>query len=296
MKPLVTLMIPFGSNPSPEWCFSFADILPPMNGSMYRTKLVNAERGFARTKLCYDAWKRGSKFGQFLDADNTVPANMIRMLMFELENADPDVMVIGGIYTTKTLPPVPLVYKTIGDGPFYRWKLGEVFPVELVATGMMMIRMELFDNLEDPRPIVDKTKSSKTHGEIIGFDNPWFKEIRGVEEAKHYGLLPEDYKGSEFLCNDDGFFCHKVISAGYKILAHGGCLGLHWDDKGTAYCLPDNSYAIKHEMLRRFSVAPSSQDEYVERLMEVYRSIYGYSEFTPKEDTEETLKKLSTGA
>lgn len=296
LKPLVTLMIPFGRNPSPEWCFSFADILGPMNGSMLRSKIVAKERGFARTKLLHDAWKRGSKFAQFLDDDNTVPANMIRKFLFEFENCDDDVMVIGGIYTTKTIPPQILIYRKIGEGPFYRWKFGQIFPVELIPTGMMMIRTELCEHLEDPKPIIDKNKSSETHDEIIGFENPWFREIRSVEEGKQYGLLPEDYKGADFSSNDDGFFCHHVIKAGYKILADGGILGLHWDEKGTAYAIPDNCYTFKSEYMRRYPEPATSQDEYEQRCMAIYRSIYGYTDMKIERKREEVLEKMSTGA
>lgn len=282
-------MVPFSRNPSPEWAFSFASILGPMNGTMMLTKIVNAERGFARTKLAWDAWKRGSKYGLFIDDDNTVPPNIIRQLLFEFENADDDVMVIGGIYTTKTYPPMPLVYQNIGDGPFYRWKFGQVFPVELIATGMMCIKMELFDKLEDPDPTFDAQT-----GEIISFKQPWFKEIRGVEEGKKYGLIPENYEGRDFQSNDDGFFCNLVTSRGYKILAHGGCLGLHWDDEGTAYAIPDNSYAFKTEMQRRFPEPPKDQEEYEKRCMAIYRSLYGYSDFAVK-GQEEVLEKAGTG-
>lgn len=289
-KPLVTVMVPFSRNPSPEWCFNFASLLAPMNGTMMLTKLINQERGFARTKLCYDAWQRESKYGLFIDDDTTVPPNIIRMLLFEFENAEDDVMVIGGIYCTKTRPPLPLVYEKIGEGNFYRWKFNQVFPCELIATGMMMIKMELFDHLGDPKPI-----KRSGDGEIVDFERPWFKEIRGVEEGKEYGLLPEDYQGRDFASNDDGFFCHKVMTAGFKIMAHGGCLGLHWGDDGTAYALPDNSYAFKSEMHRRYPEPPRSQHEYTERAMSIYRSIYGYSEFVPEEKEEKVLEQTGTG-
>ena len=287
-KPLVTVMVPFSRNPSPEWAFSFASILGPMNGTMMLTKIVNKERGFARTKLAYDAWKRGSKYGLFIDDDNTVPPNIIRQLLFEFENQDDDVMVIGGIYTTKTYPPMPLVYQNIGDGPFYRWKFGQVFPCELIATGMMCIKMELFDKLYDPKPIYTGT-------EITGFESPWFKEIRGVEEGKKYDLIPQDYEGRNFESNDDGFFCNLVIKAGYKIMAHGGCLGLHWDDAGTAYAIPDNCYAFKTELQRKYPDLPKSQEEYEARCMAIYRSLYGYSDFAVKQEQDEVLEKAGTG-
>lgn len=271
MKPLVTLMIPFSRNPSPDWCFSFASILGPMNGTLNLTKTVNVDRELARERLVDDALAHGSKYGLFLDDDVTVPPNIIRQMVFEFENADDDVMVIGGIYCTKTQPAFPLVYKDIGDGPYYKWNLGQVFECDLIATGMMMIKMEVFKYLS----------------------KPWFKEIRTIEDGKKYGLVPDDYQGRDFSANDDGFFCHKVKEAGFKILAHGGCLGIHLDDKGTAYVLPDNTYPIKCAMNKKWSTPPKDQDEYVQRVMSIYREAYGYTDFVPEETD---LQKVALGA
>lgn len=264
-KPLVTTMVPFSRKVSPEWCFSLASLMPPMNGTIHLTKTVDKNpspenRAISRTILLENAEATGSKFGFFLDDDVTCPSSILRSLTFAFENADDDVGIVGGIYCTKTFPAIPLVYKTLGDGPFYKWRLKEVFPVELIATGMMMIKISILKDIP----------------------KPWFKEIHhDADEAKKDGLLSQDFMGHDFSVNDDGYFCHKVREAGYKILAHGGVLGLHWDDKDQAFMLPSESYPIQTEMARRFPVPTVDGDEYVKRVMTVYKSVYGYSELIP---------------
>ncbi len=260
-KPLVTIAIPFSRNVSPEWAISLRSIVEPMNGTLNLTKSVNMPRDEARDWLAEGALETGSKFLFFLDDDVTVPPNVLRALLYEFDNAPDDVAVIGGIYCTKTSPAMPLVYQTVGDGPFYKWRIGQVFPCELLATGMMMIKCDIFKKIAPP----------------------WFKEIHTVDDGKKYGLIPEDYKGYNFSVNDDGFFCHKVRESSHKILAHGGMLGVHWDAKGSAYLIPDSSYPIKAEIDKRWPEPPKDEAEYIKRVMTIYKMAYGYLDLLPME-------------
>ncbi len=263
MYPLVTMCIPFTRNVTPDWAFSLAAITAPMNATMERVRTVNRKRDLAREKMVDGGLERKTRFIMFLDDDVTVPANILRALLYQFSNLEDDVAVIGGIYCTKTSPAHPLVFKTLGDGPFYKWKLGEVFECDVVATGMMMIRADVFKNLP----------------------KPWFKDLEGVEEAKKYGVVPDDYPGHYFAITDDAFFCNKVKAAGYKVMAHGGVLGLHWDNKGTAYALPSDSYPVKTEVERRWpDTDPTNEKEYIKRVFAVYKDYYGATDIIPTED------------
>lgn len=263
MSPVVSICIPFSRNPLPDWSISLASIAPPMNASVQLARTVNMVRDAARDDLVEGARRAGSKFMQFLDDDVTVPPNILRMMLYEFSNVDDDVMVIGGIYCTKSSPATPLVFQEQGEGPFYKWALGEVFPCAIVAAGMMMIRMEVFDHLQ----------------------KPWFKDVDGVQEGKKYGLIPEDYNGTNFAINDDGFFCAKVRAAGFKVMAHGGVLGIHWNERGDAFLLPDTSYPIRKEITRRWGNVPPKDDlDYWQRVMAVYKDYYGYVDLLPVDD------------
>lgn len=266
--PLVTICIPFSRNPYPDWSISLASILPPFNGSVGLRRTINMERGEARDYLVEQSIKDRSKFTLFLDDDVTVPPNILRDLLFQIENADDDVMVIGGIYCSKTTPPQPLVFKTLGDGPFYKWKLNQVFECEAIATGMMLIRNEVF------------SKISK----------PWFRDIRSVEEAKEHNLIPIDSNIQNFEATDDVFFCRKVTEAGYKILAHGGVHGMHWNDDGTVFTLPIDSYPFMEFYLRKYGKEKTSEHEYTKRVMGILKHLYGPLDLLPIENDKHLSK------
>ena len=127
-----------------------------------------------------------------------------------------NVMVCGGIYCVKQDPPQPLVFMAPNDGPYWKWRVGDVFECWGLGTGCMMIRTDVFQHLE----------------------RPWFKTSSEVGFAE----------------TDDLYFCTKVANAGFKVKAHGGVLCKHWDVKNSLiYTLPKNSYPMglitKHEEL-----------------------------------------------
>ena len=261
MTPMVSVCIPFGRNPLPYWAVSLASINPPMNAMQQLACKINMKRDLAREELAEDSVKAGSKFMLFLDDDVTVPPAITRKLLYAFSNAPDDVMVIGGIYCTKTDPPIPLVFQKAMEGPYYKWKLGEVFECEIVATGMMMIRTEVFQHLS----------------------KPWFKDVDGVEEGRKYNLIGADYLGDNFSINDDGFFCHKVREAGFKVMAHGGVLGMHWDDNGGIYMLPDDAYPIMAEMRRKWGTQnrPPTDAEHLNLYKSIVQEYYGNYDFLP---------------
>ncbi len=262
INPLVTICIPFSRNVLPDWAISLASIAPPMNATFTIRRTIGQIRDEAREQMAEKAVEEKSEFILCLDDDVTVPPNIVRQLLFAFGEAPDDVMVIGGIYCTKTSPAIPLVFRKEGEGPFYKWKLGEVFPCEIIATGMMMIRTKVFE----------------------GMPKPWFKDVDGVEEGKKYGLIPDDFDVLNFGINDDGFFCKRVADQGCKVMAHGGVLGMHWDQKGTAYVLPDNSYPMKTEIERRWGrFDPSNGLEHYKRYMSLVKEFYGYTDLLPLE-------------
>ena len=262
LAPLVTVAIPFTRNPHPDWSISLASIVPPMNASHQIRRTINMKRGAARDHLVEQAIKDGSRFILCHDDDVTVPPSILRKLLFQFGNVDDDVVAIGGIYCTKSTPAEPLVFKKIGDGSFYKWKLGEVFECEAIATGMLLIKTEVFKHIP----------------------KPWFLDIETVEEAKEHNLIPQDHECFQFGITDDVYFCRKVFNAGYKCMAHGGVLGMHWDDKGTAYLLPDNSYPVKTEYEKRYGKEQVDEKEYWRRIMNIYRDYYGYVDILPIEN------------
>lgn len=209
---------------APEWALSMMNMKYPRNCRIGQYATKGLKRDEARVQLVEKAIAEDSEFVFFVDDDTAPPFDAVSKLMYELEISDPKVMVCGGIYTTKGAPTEPLVFKGQGLGPFWKWKFGEVFECWGIATGCMMIRTEVFKHIS----------------------KPWFRDIDDIAEVggdEHvYG---KDGKPDVFHMTDDLYFCKKVNDAGFKILAHGGVLPVHWDQKGVGHVLADDAYPVK---------------------------------------------------
>lgn len=216
--------IPFsGRYVAPEWALTMMHMRYPRNVRQGQYATKGLEREVARTTLVQKALDEKAEYLFFIDDDTAPPLDAPSLLMRELET-DPDAMVIGGIYTTKTDPEEPLVFLGQGHGPHWKWKFGDVFPCWGLGTGCMMIRTEVFNKIS----------------------KPWFRDISDIEEVgDDTQVFSKDGKPDIFRMTDDLYFCKKVIDAGYKILAHGGVLPVHWDQKGRGHVLPANSYPIR---------------------------------------------------
>lgn len=194
---------------------------PSTNWTMLPVKGV--KRDVAREGIAEKAIELGARNLLFIDDDNPPPPDTIYKLLQAMDSADDDVAVVAGIYCTKTNPPSPLVFQAEGGGPYWRWKRGDIFDCESIATGCMMIRTAA----------------------LAKIPKPWFKDVTSPSEAKQLGLLDADSQAIHFEMTDDIYFCRKVRAAGFRILAHGGVLPGHWDQNGNVYFLPDDSYPMR---------------------------------------------------
>lgn len=216
--------IPFsGRYVAPEWALSLMHLRYPRNCRTGQYAVKGLGREIARTKLVEKALSEDAEYLFFIDDDTAPPLDTISLLMRELDT-DPDAMVIGGIYTTKQEPIEPLVFMGQGKGPHWKWKYGEVFPCWGIATGCMMIRCEVFKKIP----------------------TPWFRDIDDIESVgEDTHVFGKEGKPDIFRMTDDLYFCKKVNDAGYKVLAHGGVLPVHWDQKGYGHTLPANAYPVR---------------------------------------------------
>lgn len=165
----------------------------------------------AREKLAEQAIELGAKYLWFVDDDTVPPPNTARRLIYVLDN-HPDIKAIGGVYCTKGEPAQPVIFRGMGSGSFWHWKVGDVFEVTGIGAGCLMINVDVFKKLE----------------------KPWF-------EFKQY--YSTDPKQPSIYISEDISFCNKVRDAGYKIFAHGGVLCDHFDvNTGETYQLPTDSY------------------------------------------------------
>lgn len=197
----------------PEWALSLALLQTAPNVKVMYLATKGVRRDEARDELLEKARSIGARYALMLDDDTPPPPDTILKLQYVMDNAADDVAIVGGIYCSKSVPAHPLVFKDSVNGPFWRWKVGEVFECEFLGAGCMLIKLSVLEHLY----------------------RPWFHD---VEEATDRSTLH---------VTDDVWFCRKVRAAGYRILAHGGVLPTHWDEDGNSYSLPSDSYPFKEE-------------------------------------------------
>lgn len=219
------LAIPFsGRYVAPEWALSLMNLRYPRGSNHGQFVTKGMKRDEARNRLVEKAIAEKAEYIFFVDDDTAPPSDAIHQLTQFLDTSPPDVMVCGGIYTTKTDLHEPLVFQDYGSGPFWKWKLGDVFECWGIATGCMMIRTEVFKKLE----------------------KPWFRDIDSLDEVgSDVHVFGGESAPDQFHMTDDLYFCQKVRNAGFKIAAHGGVLPVHWDQNGIGHVLDDNAYPVK---------------------------------------------------
>lgn len=232
----IVVVVPSSGRPVPiEWAMAIATLSYPvgMNHAWYISKAdknsKEMTRDIQRETLAEKALALGAEYMMCFDDDTVPPAHTIQSLWYVLSK-NPNAAICGGIYCTKTEIPMPLVFKELGDGPYWNWTLGDVFKCKGLGTGCMMIRLSVLKNIP----------------------KPWFKDTSTCEP----GIIEKAEDGSPITVvgesgTDDIYFCQKVSEAGYEILAHGGVLPMHIDQEGNQYVLPGDSYPVQSYLKKK---------------------------------------------
>jgi predicted O-methyltransferase YrrM len=202
----------------------------PANTTFNIQRIYGKDVDAGRINAAKNAVQLRSKFLWFVDDDTVPPPDAGRHLIYLLEQNGPPhgkVMAAAAVYTTRSSPPEPLVFREQGAGPDWDWKVGEVLKRWGAGTGCMVINTEVFQHLPEP----------------------WFKTIS--ESSDRW--------------SDDLYFCDLLAQAGFELMVHGGILCHHYDyEKGTIYQLPRNSYPFRHRINEprepQLSPAPSLSD------------------------------------
>ena len=205
-----------------QWAMALGNFKTPFNTATTQITAFSKDRGACRDALVDAAIQLGAEYLFFLDDDTVPPPNVLPLLAQELDQ-DPEAMVCGGIYVSKTDPVSPLVFLERGSGPCWTWKYGDVFPCNVVATGSMMIRLSVFQKIS----------------------KPYFKDLvwKSTEGPRPDPIIPDDV--NEINLSDDVYFCRKLEAIGAKVLAHGGVLPVHFSPGKKPFVLPDNSPPLR---------------------------------------------------
>lgn len=191
--------IPLSGRPlHPQFTFSYAALHPPMCYNMNVMTVWMKEVGKARQEIAEKAVEMGTKYLFFIDEDVTPPGHALRQLIYQADH-HPEGMVFGGIYCHKSPPAMPMIFRGLGAGPYWDWKVGEFFEVDGISMGCTLIRTEVFEKLP----------------------KPWFKT---VDDASAYW----DGVPKAEMWTEDLYFCDLVRKAGYKVYADASVLAEHW--------------------------------------------------------------------
>jgi hypothetical protein len=202
---------PSGGRPiAPYVALSYLNLTWPFGWNRVSFASHGTKIDLARNEMAEAALEAGTSYLLFLDDDVEVPQDGLRMLFETMENAPADVMIVAGIYCAKEQSSSPVVFREEGRGPFWKWKVGDIFECGVIGAGCMLIKSEVFKHLE----------------------KPWFRTI----------------DSALFQQNEDSYFCQKVRAAGFKILADSRVVCTHWGWDGkvfSPYTLPADSYPLR---------------------------------------------------
>lgn len=229
--------VPWDGKPTTvEWAFALMNLNAPTNYDIRWAMIKGRPVDEARTLIAESAIKEKAKYLFFLGTDVTVPPFAVRQLIFHLEH-HPKYAVAGAIYVHKSQPQEPLVYRGNGMGPYWDWKIGEVFDVSGIGMDATLIRVEALKNMP----------------------KPWFKTVHdltpyfdGISKGEHWTedlFFAKQVARCCYKCNqmDDNHKDQDHEFAGWGLLADGGLLCKHWDNQnGIAYELPMNSKPYSH--------------------------------------------------
>lgn len=206
----------------PELPIAFRNCAPPMNTNAVYLETHKKPIADARNHFVEKALEFNAKYIFFWDEDVLVPPHALRELIYVADNW-PKVGIVSGIYCLKVPRPEPLVFMKMGAGPYWDWKVGEVFEVQ-GGTGMgcTLLRTEMFKEIS----------------------KPWFRTVD--DNSAYMDNIPRAEAWTE-----DLWLCNKVkTETKWKIIVHGGLCMPHYDLATKLYYeLPPDSKPMRHILL-----------------------------------------------
>jgi len=110
-----------------------------VRGKDYRK---NGGYAAARNKIVDIALEENVKKIMWIDTDVFVPVDCITRLMSTGKR------LVSGVYYMKKLPPQPILYKKLGDGPYWRYPVNKVFKIEAAGFGCVLEDMKVIDKFD----------------------------------------------------------------------------------------------------------------------------------------------------
>ena len=161
-----------------------------VKGKNYREKGGYAK---ARTELVEKAMELKAKWIFMVDTDVLPSPDVITKMMAHKKD------IVTGIYYMKSQPVQPILYKKLGDGPYWDFPIDELFEVEAVGSGCILINMKVFEAMKKAgipyyQENWEYTKPDGTKVQVRVGEDYWF-----CYQAKNLGFTT--YCDSSLLCD-----------------------------------------------------------------------------------------------
>lgn len=133
--------VPTLGNVRIEWYNAMSALTIPTNWSNSTQTPIGFLTDDAQNIVCKDALANNFDWVLFIEDDVIPPVDLFQRLRnYVVDGRYP---MIAGLYHLKTNPPEPMVYRGRGNGPFTRWKMGDVIPVDGLPMGCTLISVKL---------------------------------------------------------------------------------------------------------------------------------------------------------
>lgn len=175
----VLIAIPTTGRPVPiAWAFALKQLtVPPvMLSTIFSVigKPLDEARNISAQKAIDDNYK----YLFFLDDDVVLPQGTLRRFITLMDN-NPHFQFLSGVVCTRDETPQPMIFKQLGNGPSWNWKVGSVTWARAGAIGAGIIRVDCLRKIQAP----------------------WFKrvdeEFGGVDEGMYFYKQLEDLNQSD---------------------------------------------------------------------------------------------------
>ena len=175
-----------------------------------------------RNECVNEALSRGSKYVFFIDDDVFVPENTIGRM---LELTQQGYKLLSGLYYKKTADVEPVIFKHLGDGPYYNYPVDQLFEIEGSGAGCMWIDTEIFDKMREKG--------------IPYFKQDWVMQMDKDSKRKKGSIQVE--------IGEDHWLYYQAKKLGYTTYCHSGLICDHYNVRdGKTYPLSDEVYRVRN--------------------------------------------------
>lgn len=150
-RPLVVNAIPTYGTVSTDWVDARRSLSTPLGASVVDIWETDQSNNIAemRNILVKKALQLDARYIFFI-GDDTLPPPHAFMQMYTRMKNNPDIKVTTGLYTSRSYPPQPFIWRDWMAGPYYDWHVGEFFKVDWAGCDCLLIDMEVFKTLPEP--------------------------------------------------------------------------------------------------------------------------------------------------